>query len=62
MRVRILRPVRVQDAGVERVLTVGASYDFPTVVAQALLRSRDAEQDRACEVPEVKEAARRRGR
>lgn len=55
MRVRILRPAWVQDAGVDRALAVGESHDFPAVVAHSLIAEGMAIEDKSVDPPaEVK--------
>lgn len=37
MRVVMIRPRRLQDAGADRPLDIGRSYDLPDIVAQSLI-------------------------
>jgi hypothetical protein len=40
--VRMIRPRRFCDAGVERMLDLGQEYDLPVVVAQSLIATHAA--------------------
>ena len=43
-KIRMLRPRTWRDAGAERQLNIGETYDLPTVVAQALIATGAAER------------------
>jgi len=57
MRIVMRLERRWQDAGVERVLTVGAVYDVPDPVAHALIATGAAEHPRVIRAPETKPVA-----
>ena len=57
MRVRMLRAERLQDAGVERQLSVGQAYVLPDLVAAHLVTRGVAIEDVAMDVPESKAVA-----
>jgi hypothetical protein len=53
MRVRMIRPRRFMDAGLERPLDAGASYDLADVVARSLIATGAAVADADAEAAAV---------